>query len=50
MSNMQAFYKMLITNNDGHNQHANALVAITRANHSQLSALSSELAWQIWGA
>ena len=50
MSTMQAFHKMLTTTSKGRDRHLDTLVAITRADRDQLSALSSELAWQTWSA
>ncbi len=50
MNNMQAFYKKLTTEPKGDNRRLNALTAVTRANRDQLSALSSDLVWQTWGA
>jgi hypothetical protein len=50
MSDMQAFYKMLTTTTNERDRHSDALAAITKADREQLSALSSELAWQTWSA
>jgi len=48
---MQAFYIMLTTTTAKvRNRHSDALAAITKADRDQLSALSSELAWQTWSA
>ena len=50
MSTMQAFHKMLSTTSKERDRRLNALAAITKADRDQLSALSSELAWQTWSA
>lgn len=49
MSNLNAFYEMLVVVPQGKNPYRDTLTAITKATRTQLNALASDLSWQTWG-
>jgi hypothetical protein len=50
MLNMQNFRKLLSNSSERKDPYVDALAAITLVNKKELSALASDLEWQIWGA
>jgi len=49
MFTMQAFYIMLCSNNDTHDQYWLPLARLTRVSLDQIAAFESDIVWSIWG-
>ncbi|MFH1523919.1 MAG: hypothetical protein ABIF04_03050 [Chloroflexota bacterium] len=49
MLNMQTFYALLTKPFEKRDPYLDVMVALTKVDRAQMSALESDLAWQQWG-